>query len=337
MKYKVGDKVKIKSVKWFNQMLSIPSKIVGKDNFVSIECGAHIFTKEMCKFCGRVMTIQEIGIDFYLMEEDMLGYEFTDEMIEGLAEETLQSKFKINDRVETNDKLFGYVTDINYDVRTNSFMYYVSFIVDGGYYYESQLKLYEDIVVPSAEECAENIEDENTYNLAEVRTNNPAILSMAYYPKDEIYSYVLPKDYEFYAVYENELQLKKKKPKYPTTYEECCKVMGVNHTNDLDICEHCDYKTEITYYEDSILEKIEALYRLIICRDAYWKIAGEEMGLGKSWEPDWNDKKQDKHGFYNEIKNTIINSKVFVFPTAKMRDAFYEAFKELIEECKELL
>jgi hypothetical protein len=30
-----------------------------------------------------VMTIQEVGIDFYLMEEDRMGYEFTDEMIAG--------------------------------------------------------------------------------------------------------------------------------------------------------------------------------------------------------------------------------------------------------------
>ena len=60
------------------------------------------------------------------------------------------------------------------------------------------------------------------------------------------------------------------------------------------------------------------------------------MGLDKPWEPDWNDDKQDKYGFYNEVKYTIINSAIFVFPTAEMRDAFYEVFNELIEECKKL-
>jgi hypothetical protein len=29
--------------------------------------------------------------------------------------------------------------------------------------------------------------------------------------------------------------------------------------------------------------------------------------------------------------------RLLVFPTSEMRDAFYENFKELIEECKELL
>ena len=131
--------------------------------------------------------------------------------------------------------------------------------------------------------------------------------------------------------------------KYPKTYEECCKVMGINHTNDLDICEHCDYKTEITYYEDSLLEKIEALYRLRICRDAYWKIAGEEIGLGKSWEPDWNNPHTTKWTIVTGEKVRIVRGNTrsyhstFAFPTEEMRDAFYENFKKEIEICKELL
>ena len=112
-------------------------------------------------------------------------------------------------------------------------------------------------------------------------------------------------------------------PKYPQSYEECLEIMGVKISD----CYIQGYKAPL--FED--------LQQLLICRDAYWKIAGEEMGLGKPWEPDWNDNKQDKHGFYHEIKHTIISSTLFVFPTAKMRDAFYENFKKQIEECKEFL
>jgi hypothetical protein len=135
---------------------------------------------------------------------------------------------------------------------------------------------------------------------------------------------------------------KKKKREYPKTYEECCKVMGINHTNDLDICEHCDYKTEITFYEDSLLEKIESLYRLIICRDSYWKIAGEEIGLGKPWEPDYKNEYQKKYCIYNrgaDVAKGVLYSanSIFAFPTEEMRDAFYEAFKKEIELVKELL
>ena len=87
MKYSKGDKVRIRNIDWYEEMLSIPSKLVWQNNltedFIGIWCGSHVFTKEMREFCGSVMTIQEVGIDFYLMEEDTLGYEFTDEMIAG--------------------------------------------------------------------------------------------------------------------------------------------------------------------------------------------------------------------------------------------------------------
>lgn len=87
MKYSKGDKVRIRHIGWYEEMLSIPSKLVWQnkltEDFIGIWCGSHVFRKDMCEFCGRVMTIQEVGIDFYLMEEDTMGYEFTDEMIAG--------------------------------------------------------------------------------------------------------------------------------------------------------------------------------------------------------------------------------------------------------------
>lgn len=87
MKYSKGDKVRIRNYGWYEEMLSIPSKLVWQnkltEDFIGIWCGSHVFRKDMCEFCGRVMTIQEVGIDFYLMEEDTMGYEFTDEMIAG--------------------------------------------------------------------------------------------------------------------------------------------------------------------------------------------------------------------------------------------------------------
>jgi hypothetical protein len=162
-------------------------------------------------------------------------------------------------------------------------------------------------------------------------------------------AYTLPEGYRFVdengnVINATKIVLEKKKKEYPKTYEECCKVMGVNHTNDLDICEHCDYKTEITYYEDSLLEKIEALYRLRICRDAYWKIAGEQMGLEKPWEPDWDDDEWTDMYYISFDGKRLEKEKgypccnmILIFPTEEMRDAFYENFKELIEQCKELL
>ena len=79
------------------------------------------------------------------------------------------------------------------------------------------------------------------------------------------------------------------------------------------------------------------LYKLLVCRDAYWKIAGEEMGLGKTWEPrDANDRNIIRR-VGDEMRKGYNISCVLEFPTVEMRDAFYENFKDLIEQCKELL
>ena len=123
----------------------------------------------------------------------------------------------------------------------------------------------------------------------------------------------------------------KKKPKYPTTYEECCSVLGMTF----------DYPDiRMVSIDEYILHSF--FIQLIRCRDAYWKIAGEEMGLGKSWEPDWTDnyKKKFTISYYQGEINLTGGSnvhRVLNFPTKEMRDVFYENFKDLIEKCKELL
>ena len=115
------------------------------------------------------------------------------------------------------------------------------------------------------------------------------------------------------------VQVKKIQPKYPKTYEDCCDILGIHYNIDFDT-HYADY--------DVIFDNF---YKLLICRDVYWKIAGEQMALCKSWMPDWTDEKQDKYGMYDQLKNTIINPSAFVFPTAEMLTAFYENFKDLIE------
>ena len=92
------------------------------------------------------------------------------------------------------------------------------------------------------------------------------------------------------------------------------------------------------YYSNTL----KTLQNLLICRRAYWEIAGKQMGLGKPWEPDWNDQNINKYCLATHCNMIVrhtnqVNSRVFSFPTSDMRDAFYENFKDLIEQCKELL
>ena len=124
--------------------------------------------------------------------------------------------------------------------------------------------------------------------------------------------------------------LEKKKKEYPKTYEECCKVLGVSE------------QFIFTFLTHKEADLYGAFICLIRCRDAYWKIAGEEMGLGKSWKPDWGDEDETKWVIFNlqnKIKlatRDVVNA-ILAFPTEEMRDAFYENFKSEIESCKELL
>ena len=121
-----------------------------------------------------------------------------------------------------------------------------------------------------------------------------------------------------------------KEPKYPKTYEKCCEIIGISrHDVEIDLPQ--------TYQQ-----KMFNLFKLCICRDAYWKIAGEKMGLDKPWEPDWKNTKKVKYGialYNNTITKMYLRNEnvVLAFPTEEMRDAFYENFKDLIEKCKELL
>ena len=111
----------------------------------------------------------------------------------------------------------------------------------------------------------------------------------------------------------------KKKPVYPKTYTKCCDILDTDGFVGYDLMFNFP--------------------KLINARNAYWKIAGEEMGLGKPWKPDWNEVNECIINCNGEIKcdPIIFTNVILAFPTKEMRDAFYENFKDLIEKCKELL
>lgn len=121
--------------------------------------------------------------------------------------------------------------------------------------------------------------------------------------------------------------------RYPKTYMECCEVVNASPYVKLvyDISDGQKYS-----YDVDNLQIYENIRKLKICRDAYWKIAGEP-------EPDKNITFFITYYRYNgnfilykgggiEPYNHILS-----FPTKEIRDDFYENFKDLIEQCKEFL
>ena len=144
------------------------------------------------------------------------------------------------------------------------------------------------------------------------------------------FGYKIPDGYEFDVVVDGKIFLKPIKPKYPETYKECCGILGMAH----------DYP-DIKMVSIDECNLYSSFIELIRCRNAYWKIAGKEIGLGKSWEPNWNDE-TNKFTISNKcnkifLNNTAWYAEILSFPTVEMRNTFYENFKKLIEECKELL
>lgn len=151
-----------------------------------------------------------------------------------------------------------------------------------------------------------------------------------------------PDGYEFYDengnLIGNKVMMRPKKPKYPTSYSECCDILGFKNRNKTEqqFLNSCDL------YDAELMTKLSMLK---VCRDAYWKIAGEELEMGEPWEPKLGNYIHYSINFYLYNDSFILHkgeysssdNRILVFPTEEMRDAFYENFKDLIEYCKELL
>lgn len=157
--------------------------------------------------------------------------------------------------------------------------------------------------------------------------------------------YKIPEGFEFEKVEEGEIILKPKKKELPKTYGECCEVLGINDLPYMAYTWNRNEDVEVVLLEPQVtlLQQLEVLRKLIVCRDAYWKLAGEEMRLGGPWKNDCGeDGDYDKFFITNDggmvcSGVTIYEHYILVFPTGEMRGTFYENFKDWICECKELL
>ena len=264
MRYKIGDRVQIKSLDWYNKNKDKNGNIVFSSkvpHFALCVNVRTVFTKDMVKYCGKVVTIENVWTANYSIVEGTHRDYFTDEMIECKVEEENTDCEKCGLTRNSTRCLF-------------------------------------------MDNCPHN----KHKNIIEI-------------PKD----YVL-KDENGNVINAQKIVLEKKKKEYPKTYTECSDILSVYTDPDIS-----GYKGELLW----------AFQKLLVCRDAYWKIAGEEMGLGKPWEPDWNNV-SDKYCIYFVsgdawLEKCQTRQCPFTFPTAAMRDAFKENFDTDLEICKELL
>lgn len=137
----------------------------------------------------------------------------------------------------------------------------------------------------------------------------------------------------------NEIEFIKKDNK-PRSWEEYCKqkqntdCFGVFLTNSLGTVLRGNRTTMPHVNEFNTKEEAEAvlaLCKLIQLRDSWWG----------DWRPDWHAT-TPKYGIcsgHNGIGTSQWHNynRILVFPTAEMRDDFFETFRDLIEEAKMLL
>lgn len=110
-------------------------------------------------------------------------------------------------------------------------------------------------------------------------------------------------------------------PQFPTMPYECIEELGVEN----EILQIQGYKSHQLY----------ALRLLLLCRDAWWKVDND-------WEPNWTDSDTDKwviEYYYEDIRVDVDTNSNFIlaFRTEEICNKFLKTFRDLIEQCKELL
>ena len=133
-----------------------------------------------------------------------------------------------------------------------------------------------------------------------------------------------------FEVVDGKVFVVKKKSVYPNSLKLCADV--------LDTLPHT--KNGVNGYCSNALWRLQ---QLLICRDAYWKIAGMEMGSSITWIPKFDNCGTQHFCIYVDLNGEIERGGVYggrhllAFPTEAMMEIFYENFKELIILCKEFI
>lgn len=121
MKYKVGDKVKIKSLDWYNENKIDYGTSYGANKIKSyVKCNGCNFLDIMSPYCGKELTVdiaeEDNNISTYIMKEPAISFKFTEDMIEGLVDEPQEKMVSLEDVCNfLNDHLYTGTSTGDYD------------------------------------------------------------------------------------------------------------------------------------------------------------------------------------------------------------------------------
>lgn len=263
---------------------------------------------------------------YYIDSDGNIAYHYSlNEFIQFTIEEFLERfPYKIGDKVIVKGyKQVFEILSMRWCSERNDIMYSVS----NEWFYTEELQLYKEETMKDRPNLLQQ--------LKEYFENTPREVVEKEWREYDKYNEIGP-SVEEYLEYINNIR----QPQYPKNYEECCKILNIPSNGNIAYVGNWVYGGE---YLEKHLDRLRKFQQLLICRDAYWKLSGDEMGLDKLWKP-YNGQESCKKYVIQTVygKVTCLDTwcqtrNILEFPTAEIRDTFYEHFKKLIEDCKELL
>ncbi|MBR5298531.1 MAG: hypothetical protein IKU29_11800 [Parabacteroides sp.] len=118
-----------------------------------------------------------------------------------------------------------------------------------------------------------------------------------------------------------------KKHCVPNNYHEACEILRAN--SERSLIEIDRFSRYLNDYEDKLVTELTYLSELLICLDACWVLCD-------NWSPDHH---QDIYSIYTDSVRELTRGKgcatnhLLSFPTAQVRDEFYNNFEDLIKKC----
>lgn len=136
--------------------------------------------------------------------------------------------------------------------------------------------------------------------------------------------YNIPARLEIESIEKDKIILKPRKIEYPTTFSECCEIMG--YTEDI-LETYClsGYKAK---------ELLCTFQKLLLCRDAYWKVSHD-------WFPSEGVQQYVLKATFSQIQ--IVQETctdvphIFSFSSEKACSQFYRCFEKELKLCKEFV
>ena len=164
--------------------------------------------------------------------------------------------------------------------------------------------------------------------------------------EEETRTIKIPDGYEFDRVEEGKVIFNKVDKGLPNTWKRCMKTF--DYFESISTGRVCGFyvnpKEDVFYCDsdclpDGLGKPMLALCQLLVCRNAWWKQL--------EYKPDWNDKRTLKYCIHEVGSGAVVSAvqvtthstfpRILAFPTHDIANMFLTAFRDLIEEAKELL